>query len=63
MKKKKKKKKMPCKLENVVRKGEIACNKQFLTTFFTKTYIFGASKCSMSGNGLKQQQEVRSEFR
>ena len=35
--------------ENIVRKGEIACYKQFLLFWqsFPKLYIFSVSKCSI----------------
>ena len=36
-------------VENIVRKGEIACNKQFLlfSQCFPELYIFGLSKCGI----------------
>ena len=43
------KNKVPYTLENTVRKGEIACYKQFLlfSQFFPQLYIFSASKCGI----------------
>ena len=42
-------KKVPYREENIVRKGEIACYKQFLlfSQCFTHLYIFSASKCGI----------------
>ena len=38
---------VPCRVENIVRKGEIACYKQFLlfSQYFPQLYILNASKC------------------
>ena len=46
---------MPYRVENIVRKGEIACDKQFLlfSQCFTHLYIFSASNAALCGNGLK----------
>ena len=43
-------KQVPCRVENIVRKGEIACYKQFLlfSQCFLQLYIFNASKCSIA---------------
>ena len=43
------KKKGPYRVENIVRKGEIACHKQFLLFLlcFSLLYIFGESKCGI----------------
>ena len=43
------KKKVPYRVENIVRKGEIACTKQFLlfSQCFPQLYIFIASKCGI----------------
>ena len=43
------KKKKTHRAENIVRKGEIACYKQFLLylQFFLQPYIFSVSKCSI----------------
>ena len=40
---------MPYWVENIMRKGEIACNKQFLlfSQCFPQLYIFSASKCGI----------------
>ena len=40
---------VPFRIENIVRKGEIACYKQFLLSsqYFPKLYIFSASKCTI----------------
>ena len=40
---------VPYRVENIVRKGEIACCKQFLlfSHCFLKLYIFCASKCGI----------------
>ena len=42
-------KKVPYRVENIARKGEIACYKQFLlfSQCFPQLYIFSASKCSI----------------
>ena len=42
-------KQVPYRVENIVRKGEIACYKQFLlfTQCFPQQYIFSASKCGI----------------
>ena len=39
----------PYRIENIVRKGEIACYKQFLlfSQCFPQLYIFSASKCAI----------------
>ena len=39
----------PCRVENIVRKGEIACYKQFLLflQYFVQLYILIASKCGI----------------
>ena len=44
-------------MENIVRKGEIACNKQFLlfSQCFIHLYIFSASKCLFSGYLFQQK--------
>ena len=44
-----KKKKVSYMVENIVRKGEIACYKQFLLFWlcFLQLYIFSASKCGI----------------
>ena len=41
-------------VENSVRKGEIACNKQFLlfSECFPQLYVFSASNAALCGNGL-----------
>ena len=41
-------------VENIVRKGEIACYKQFLlfSKCFPQLYIFSESKCGLCGNEL-----------
>ena len=43
-------------VENIQRKGEIACYKQFLlfSQCFPQQYIFSVSKCSIVGNGLNK---------
>ena len=43
----KKKKIVPYRVENIVRKGEIACYKQFLlfSSCFPQIYLISASKC------------------
>ena len=40
---------MPYRVENIARKGEIACYKQFLLFLqsFSQLYIFSASKCGI----------------
>ena len=40
---------VPYRVENIVRKGEIACYKQFLlfSQCFPQLYIFSASKCGL----------------
>ena len=45
----KKKKKVPYTVDNIKRKGEIACYKQFLlfSHCFLQLYIFSASKCGI----------------
>ena len=45
------KKKVPCRVGNILRKGEIACLKQFLLFLqrFPQLYIYSVSKC---GSGL-----------
>ena len=42
-------KNVPYRVENIVRKGEIACYKQFLlfSQWFLQLYIFSALKCSI----------------
>ena len=47
-------------VENIVRKGEIACNKQFLLFLqcFPQLYIFDASKYGIVGLTLKVKQPV-----
>ena len=48
-------KKVPDRVENIVRKGEIACNKQFLlfSQCFPQIYLyFSASNAEICGNGL-----------
>ena len=47
-------KQVPCRVENIVRKGEIACHKQFLhfSQCFPQLYIFSAQNVVMCGNGL-----------
>ena len=42
-------------VENIVRKGEMACFKQFLlfSQCFPQLYIFSASNASLCSNGLK----------
>ena len=41
-------------IENIMRKGEIACYKQYLlfSQCFTQLYIFNASNVALCGNGL-----------
>ena len=50
----KKKKKKSYRVENIVRKREITCYKQFLlfSQYFPQLYSFNASKCGIVGNGL-----------
>ena len=50
-------------VENIVRKGEIACSKQFLlfSQCFPQLYIFSASKCGIVWLWLKQKQALMSE--
>ena len=46
-------------VENIVRKGEIACYKQFLLFLrFPQLYIFSASKCGLCGNGLNKKKNM-----
>ena len=44
-----KRNKVPCRVENIVRKGEIACYKQFLlfSHCFPQLYNFSVSKCGI----------------
>ena len=46
---------MPYRVENIVRKGEIACYKQFLRSSqcFPQLCIFSALNAVLCGNGLK----------
>ena len=41
-------------MENIVRKGEIACHKQFLlfSQHFSQQYIFSVLNAALCGNGL-----------
>ena len=45
---------MPCRVGNLVRKGEIACYKQFLlfSQCCPQLYIFSASKCGIVWKGV-----------
>ena len=45
---------MPNRVENIVRKGDIACNKKFLlfSQCFPQLYIFSGSKHGIVCNGL-----------
>ena len=57
---------MPSRVENIVRKGEIACHKQFplLSQCFPQLYIFSASKC-YNGDGwafCSQQADLAVHF-
>ena len=40
---------MPYRVENIVRKGEIACYKQFLnfSQCFSQVYVYSVSKCGI----------------
>ena len=47
---------MPYRVENIVRKGEIACYKQFLlfSQCFPQLYIYSASRCGIVWEWVKQ---------
>ena len=47
-------------VEKIVRKGEIACYKQFLlfSQCFQQLYIFSAQNAVLCGNGLKEPYNV-----
>ena len=58
------KKKVPYRVENIVRKGEIACYKQFLlfSQRFPQLYVFSASKCGIVWQWLKKQNDSPSSL-
>ena len=51
---------MPYRVENIVRKGEIACEKQFLlfSQCFPQLYIFSASKCGIMWKWVKKNDKI-----
>ena len=52
---------MPCRVENIVRKGEIAFYKQFLlfSQCFPQLYIFSASKCGIVWEWIRVLETAR----
>ena len=49
---------MPCRVENIVRKGEIACYKQFLFFSLCFLQLYMSLMCqneALCGNGLKKK--------
>ena len=54
------KKKVPYRVENIARKGEMACNKPFLlfSQCFPQLYIFSASKCGTVWLWVNEQAQV-----
>ena len=50
--------------QKTLRKGEIACNKQFLLfpKCFPQLYIFSALKCGIVGNGLMNKDLFRMDL-
>ena len=51
---------MPYRVENIVRKGKIACNKQFLlfSQCFPQLYICSASRCDIVWQWVKKAESL-----